>query len=108
MVDPGHGSSARLTHWTFAFYLVAIANFRVRMISVGLANARATRMKTNIEPSFTQWLGYVYLSENAYLLVQSLGQILVRYHLWVLAMIRQDENTHSSPSFITLFRSHAE
>jgi len=45
---------SRLTGWTFAFYLVANANFRVRMISVYLANTQATQIKIKIEPSFTQ------------------------------------------------------
>jgi len=49
-----HGCSDRLRSWTFA--LVANANFRIRMISVYLANARATRIKIKIEPSFTQWV----------------------------------------------------
>jgi len=42
-----HGCSETLTRWTFTFYLVAIANFHVRMIS-------ATQIKIKIESSFTQ------------------------------------------------------
>jgi len=49
-----HDCLDRLMRWTFPFYLVANANLRVRMISVLLANALATRTKIKIEPSSTQ------------------------------------------------------
>ena len=45
------GRSDRLTP---TFYLVAIMNFRVRLIS---ADSRATRIKIKIEPSSTQCVG---------------------------------------------------
>ena len=48
------GCLDRIMHWTFGFYLLAYANFRICMISVYLANARTTRIKIKIEPSFTQ------------------------------------------------------
>ena len=38
----------------YTFYLVANANFRICKISVYLADARATRLKINIEPFFTR------------------------------------------------------
>ena len=54
MVTRCHGCSDRLTLWTFAFHLVANANFRVCTISLYLANAWITQIKLKIEPSFTQ------------------------------------------------------
>jgi len=54
MLTRCHNFSDRLTRWTFAFYVVANANFRVRMISAYLAYTRTTRINIKIEPSFTQ------------------------------------------------------
>jgi len=51
MLTRCHSCSDRLTRWTFAFYLVPNTNFRVDMISVYLANARAVQIKMKIEPS---------------------------------------------------------
>jgi len=48
------GSSDRLMRWTFVFYLVANAKFRVSMISVYLAKVQPPQIKIKIEPSFTQ------------------------------------------------------
>jgi len=59
-----HGCLDRLTRWTFAFNLAACANFRVRMISVYMAYARATRIKIKIEPSFTQPMRNLPLTEE--------------------------------------------
>ena len=56
-----HGRSDRLTRWTLTFYSVVRSNFRVHIISAYLGNARATRLKIKIEPSF-----YVGLFKNAY------------------------------------------
>jgi len=58
-----NGCSDWRKRWIFTFYLVANANFSVRMISVYLANARATRIKIKIEPSFAQ---RVSSSKNAW------------------------------------------
>jgi len=53
MLASCRGCSDRLMRWNFAFYLVAEVNLRVRVTSVYLANALATRMKIQIERSFT-------------------------------------------------------
>jgi len=45
---------------TFTFYLVANANFRIHMISVYLAKARATQIELEIE-SFFHPMGYGYI-----------------------------------------------
>ena len=42
------------TRWTFAFALVANANFRVSMISAYLANAWVIQIKIKVEPSLSQ------------------------------------------------------
>jgi len=54
MLTRCHGCSDRITRWTYAFYLVASMNFRVRVISVYFAKARVNRIKIKMEPSFTQ------------------------------------------------------
>jgi len=50
-----HSCSDKLTHWTFTCYLIANSNFPVRMILAYLANAQAqaSQIKIEIEPSFT-------------------------------------------------------
>jgi len=53
MLTHCHGCS----HWTFVFYLVANADFHIRMILVYLVYALATRIEIKIELSFTQRVG---------------------------------------------------
>jgi len=57
MLSSCHGCSDRLTCWTFAFNLVANANLCVCMISVYLTNVRATGIKIEMKPCFTQCVG---------------------------------------------------
>ena len=52
-----HGGSDRRTGWTFTYYLVAIANVHIPMISIYLANTQANRIKIKIEPLLTQCVG---------------------------------------------------